>query len=191
MSPNIAAPNAGTHVHGADVWSTGAIKALGEVYVRIFSEVDEMAVNRHLMSGEEFAELGRDPLMRKFVALDSAGQPVGLSCITRDVASWGLVSPRALRRRYPEAYAAGKLFYVGFVGVLPGNPGVFPQLLEAMSDWGGRGNGEVYVMDFCGYNVDLLKIPTLGVRALRSFDDRAQAEMIDRQEFWAVDFQSR
>jgi hypothetical protein len=130
------------------------------LYQKCFTQINNQAAMRHLMYWEEFLDMATDSAVEKHVAWATqkhvAGidrKMVGLSAITNDLISWPLISPAYFRRLWPEQAEAGKLWYVGFVGVLPEGQmsGTFARLLESMTK-GRRGTGDLFFMDFCSRN---------------------------------------
>jgi hypothetical protein len=88
------------------------------LYVQLFTEVDELAAQRHLMTYDEFAEVYHDPRVLKFYEFDR-GSLIGMSVLTQHLDAWPLISPRFFARRWPAHYSRQAIWYVGFVGVLP------------------------------------------------------------------------
>lgn len=159
---------------------------VSQLYRDVFAEIDTLAAQRHMLSDDELSGVLANPRVQKWVALGDGG-PVGVSVITNSLHDWPLVSPRFFRRIEPERYAARKIWYVGFVGVTPGHPGVFVDLIEAMAPQVSK-EGGMAVMDFCHWNVAVRKLPAITQRILGRYDDRAAGILVDRQEFWGWTF---
>ncbi len=154
-------------------------------YQEWFSDIDTMAANRHLMTATEFQDMCNDRYIEKHVARVE-GRLVGLSVITGKLASWPLISPRFFERRWPDLYAQGRLWYIGFVGVARSAPrSVFSGLLSSMAE---RREQDTFFLDFCTHNVErgLPRHSQLALRTLGHGVPRLQ--QVDAQTFWSVDF---
>jgi hypothetical protein len=159
---------------------------LTNLYRATFAEIDELAVQRHMLSRIELRDIWADSNIQKWVAFEDTS-PVGVATITNRLGSWPLISPAYFERHFPEHYRASKIWYIGFVGVKPGHPGVFSDLITSMAPQVRDGDG-MAVMDFAHYSVAVRKIDQATDRILKRFDPRASGMEIDAQRFWAWTF---
>jgi hypothetical protein len=152
------------------------------LYVDLFTEVDELAAQRHLMTPAEFADVYADEDVLKFYAVDDKGTPIGMSVLTRRLEAWPLISPRFFARRWPELYQRQAIWYIGFVGVLPKHVHAFRQLVSDMYPFV-IGTAGVAVMDFCTYNVTARRLPEVTLRLLGRLNPAAGMHVLDTQSF--------
>lgn len=159
-----------------------------DMYVATFAGIDELAIQRHLMTFDEFEQAVMDERIDKYVAR-ADGEIVGLGMQTNDLEAWSLVSPRVFARRWPDLYEAHRIWYVGFVGVAPGWQGstLFRDLIVAMAEPAVKADG-MSVMDFCAHNVDERQLPRASQALLRRVYPDARGALLDRQEFWGFRF---
>lgn len=158
------------------------IEEAWDLYRRLFTDVDELAAQRHLMTYEEFAEVYHDPRVLKLYEFDDSGHLIGMSVLTQHLDAWPLISPRYFARHYPSHFHRQAIWYVGFVGVLPRYPHVFRSLVERMYPPVIATNG-VAVMDFCAYNLNVRRLPAITLRLLGSINSAASMEIADSQTF--------
>lgn len=83
------------------------------LYRSTFSDLATRAVARQLLHEEEFMEEMLDPRVMKYLAW-SDGEVVGMSTLTRDLASVPWISPDYFAHHYPEHTARNAVFYLGF-----------------------------------------------------------------------------
>jgi hypothetical protein len=169
---------------GAEAWS---------LYEATFTQINELAAQRHLMTLDEFYAVARDKRIRKFIAHDGTlDRMVGLSTITNDLEAWPLISPPYFRKNWPDHYAREAVWYIGIVGVHPNWPGahVFSALIKAMSPLVFESDG-LAVMDFCAWNEDLRQMPrvtTALLKRLYPVGSNVQGERVDAQSTWVYRF---
>lgn len=163
------------------------------MYAEIFAEVNTLAAQRHLMTEEEFGVVAKDTRVVKYVAYDQAHEDrpsplvsdmVGMSTLLNDFEAWPLLSPPYFERMFPEQYAAGELWYIGFVGVRPDTPLVFSALVREMFPVVAGG---VACMDFCTRNV-LRRLPEATLALLRRLCEETQVALLDSQGTYAYRF---
>jgi len=152
------------------------------LYLRIFTEINELAAQRHLMTADEFAAVYHDPNVLKFYIHDDAGKLAGMSVLTQDLDAWPLISPRYFARRWPEHYARKAIWYVGFVGVVPHHSHGFRELVNNMYAHV-HANAGIAVMDFCTYNMTQRRLPAITLKLLRWINPAASIETADAQTF--------
>jgi GNAT superfamily N-acetyltransferase len=160
-----------------------------KLYLQSFDELRYLAVQRHVMYGAEFDAVMADQLVDKFLLWGDDGSLQGLSTMTAHLRSMPLVSPEYFERRWPERYAAGLVFYIGFLGVHPDShgTGVFGDLVRAMTESVARREG-LAVIDVCTYNNDKLHLPR-AIRWLAStWASHVEMADIDAQTYVGYDF---
>lgn len=160
-----------------------------ELYYTAFEEINSLAVQRHMMTWEEYSDIAHDKRVSKYVAIDS-GEVVGLSTITNDLESWPLISPQYFERHYPAHYRDGRIWYVGFVCVKrdprPSRT-LFVDLIAAMYPSVIESDG-IAVMDYCSFNADVLGLPDAARNILHRINPSVRMLAIDEQSFYAYSF---
>jgi hypothetical protein len=99
--------------------------ALWKVYREAMEPTRHLAVQRHMLTREEFDALLWNAKIAKVIAYDDNGSvrlPVGLALWTRDLDAYDLIEPAYFAHRYPEATAAKKIYYTIFVVAAPWAP---------------------------------------------------------------------
>jgi hypothetical protein len=162
----------------ADAW---------KLYLQVFEPLAPLAVNRHVMTEQEFFDCAEDRRIGKYLALNTDAEVIGVGVQTNRLHAWPLISPEYFEAHWPDLYREGKIWYVGFVGVRDGAPGVFPRLLDAMSAPARDVRGMTF-MDFCSYNENALNLPAVSERILRRIHPSMSLTCVDRQGFWGADF---
>jgi hypothetical protein len=160
-----------------------------KLYLQSFDELRYLAVQRHVMYGDEFDAVMADPLVDKFLIWGVDGSLQGLSTMTAHLSSMPLVSPEYFARRWPERYQAGLVFYIGFLGVHPDShgTGVFGDLVRAMTEPVANLEG-LAVIDVCTYNKDKLHLPR-AIRWLAStWASSVEMADLDAQTYVGYDF---
>ncbi len=106
------------------------------LYQRTFAELATRAVARQVLHPEEFLDEMADPRVMKYVARDADGSVVGLSTLTKHLATVPWISPAWFARRYPEHTARDAVFYLGFtlVDTSVRRGRVFQAMLHAVID---------------------------------------------------------
>ncbi|WP_369812603.1 GNAT family N-acetyltransferase [Kineosporia sp. A_224] len=157
------------------------------VYERAFGPLRARAVQRHLMHRHEFDEVLSDPRVDKYVAVDGS-RVVAMATLTNDLSAVPLISPEYFQTRWPEHYAAGHVWYVGFLGIDPDyrRTSVSALLIRAL---GARAavTGGVVGVDICDFNEETLRL----ARSIRTLGRVVSAESVlhrlDAQTFWAYE----
>jgi hypothetical protein len=168
-----------------DITDDAEAHSLWDFYLKVFGPLAKLAVNRHVMTRAEFDGMLSDRRIEKHIAMNDLGRVLGFSVITNRLDRWPLVSPEYFAARHPREYAAGHIWYVGFVGTLPNGLSVFQGLLDSMT--AGRRDNGLFYMDFCAYNVDR-RIVALCERRLAGIDSRVTMRRADDQSFWLTTF---
>jgi hypothetical protein len=85
------------------------------LYLETFGELAIRAVNRHLLRREEFMAVMVDPRIDKIVIEDdAAGEVIAMCTLTRHLETVDWVSPEYFAHHYPDHWARGAVFYLGF-----------------------------------------------------------------------------
>lgn len=160
-----------------------------DIYVACFSEINSQAANRHLMYRHEFAEVMADERVPKFLALDDAGEPVGLATFSNCLEAFPLIAPEYFERRWPDAYAARRIFYAGFVGVLerarttPAFAEFFAEFYRITEPVDG-----LVALDICTRNEQVHHLPrAIDLMLRRLSGGQSRHERVDTQSFWLYD----
>ena len=160
-----------------------------KLYLQSFDDLRYLAVQRHVMYGDEFDAVMADPRVDKFLVQGDDGSLQAISTMTSDLRSMPLISPEYFARRFPERYQARLVYYIGFLAVHPDShgSGVFGDLVRAMTEPVAIAEG-LAVIDVCTYNKERLHLP----RAIRWLASTwaAHVEMadLDAQTYVGYDF---
>lgn len=171
-------------VHTLDVLPPDQVVTAYEAYAEVFHPMRYLAAQRHLMTFTEFSEVASDARVTKYLAYDSDGRLVGLSTLLNDLDAWPLLEPEYFRHHFPEQHAAGQVWYIGFVGTVPGALHVFTALVYEMLP---RVAGGIACMDFCTANVKR-RLPDVTLVALLRKEPAVQVAKLDGQHTYAFRF---
>ncbi len=163
---------------------------LWSLYRRAFDSLRTRAAQRHIMSRAEFDEQMSDERIDKIVVRDRTYdlRPACLSLMTNQLDAVSLVSADFYRKRWPEQYQDGRVWYVSFVAVAPEyqGTGVMATLIEHVCDVGGRLGG-VFALDICDYNERSFGLPAEITRVGRQFNPGVEQKRLDAQVYWAYE----
>ncbi|GAB3248500.1 pyruvoyl-dependent arginine decarboxylase [Nocardioides dilutus] len=101
-----------------------------ELYRDTFGQMETQAVARQLLHESEFIEEMLDSRVMKYVAWSADGEAIGLTTLTRDLATVPWISPAYFAHHYPDHHARDAIFYLGFTLVHPDHQGA--QIFKAM-----------------------------------------------------------
>ncbi|WP_345499895.1 hypothetical protein [Nocardia callitridis] len=87
------------------------------LYEREFGALRTKAIARQVLHAEEFREEMVDPRVHKHVARTGTGEPIGVTTLTRHLATVPWISPEYFAARYPEHAARDAIYYAGFTVV--------------------------------------------------------------------------
>lgn len=160
-----------------------------QVYTDAFEELNAMAMQRHLMTYDEFTVVMTDPRVDKILTLDDTGALAGVATFTRDLDAVPLIAPPYFERRWPQQYAQKRIWYIGFVAIAPAaqDSQVFLETFEEYYRIAEAENGLI-AMDICAHNDEvrhLGRVIALQVRRLSG--GVSKAEPVDKQTFWIYD----
>jgi hypothetical protein len=102
-----------------------------DLYVAAFEPLRTRAAARQVLNLHEFAQEMSDPRVDKYVVWDEDARgverAVALTTFTNDLSTVPWIEPAYYEHRYPEHFARGAVFYLGFTLVHPGlhQAGVF------------------------------------------------------------------
>jgi hypothetical protein len=161
---------------------------LWDMYCTAFEQINRLAVQRHLMTRDEFEDMLADKRVTKYVTVDQAKwRPAAMAVITNDLSAWPLISPDYFEYRWPALYAQRRIWYCGFVATAQGEDrppaGVFGDLIATMAEPIVAARG-VCAMDYCAVNVTR-NLPALSDLLLRRRYPSEVHERIDQQSFYA------
>jgi hypothetical protein len=159
------------------------------LYSDVFDELRYRAVQRHVLHRAEFDAVMADPRVGKHLAVDDGGALRGLSTYTNDLAAVPLISPDYFRRRWPELYDQGRIWYCGLVAVLPGtdSSGVFTGLIESMYRLTEADDG-IVAIDLCRYNEETLRMSRAIRLLLHRLSGGVRGTRLDQQSYWVYEF---
>jgi hypothetical protein len=164
-----------------------------DLYRHAFGDLEKRAVARQLLHREEFFEEMHDPRVRKYVAWSDDGEPIGMSTFTNQLETVPWISPAYFEHHYPEAFARGAIYYVGFslVRRTERRGRVFEEMVRRMAE-GLADKRAVVGWDVCAFNDEEggLSFGEMATRLLNREDDVA-VERIDRQTYYVGTFQPR
>ncbi len=163
-----------------------------DLYRNLFTPINHLAAQRHLMTYDEFMTVMGDPMVTKYVAFSEAsGWVCGIGALTPYLESVPLVSPEFYRARYGELVDQRRLFYVMFIGVETeaAGPGGYADLLREMTPPVADAHG-VAALDLCARNLVDRRLGEATHRIL----DRAHPGVVytidDHQTFVSYDYRN-
>jgi len=158
-----------------------------DLYIAAFTPLQTNAAARHMLTAEEFAAEMTDERIDKYVAWDADGEPVALTTLTTDLAAVPWISPHYFAARYPEHYARGALYYLGYTLVHPDNErsGVFARIAARIVRRLTEARA-VCAFDVCGYNDGVHQIGRSIAALSRSLD--MEMDTVDVQTYYAAAF---
>jgi len=169
--------------------STDARPEAWRLYTEVFDDLRFRAVRRQVMYRPEFDSVMTDRRVSKCLAQDDGGGLRGLSTFTNDLAAVPLISPEYFERRWPDRFAARRIWYCGFVAVRPGteNSGVFAALVEAMYRAAAPQDG-IIGLDLCRHDDQVSKVSRAVRLMLHRLSGDVRAQRADEQAYWLYEF---
>jgi hypothetical protein len=163
------------------------IRPLYELYLSIFEDVNEVAVQQHVMQSDDFSSVMQDERIKKFITRNDS-EITGIGTLSNYLETHPLLSLNYFMRRWPKHYEQRRIWYVGFIGVTKDarKSDAFPLMLKAMT--AGRANC-LFGMDYCRYNEDVLQLPRVTRLMLKRMHSVVNQERIDTQSFWIYNFE--
>lgn len=161
------------------------LSATWEMYTEAFEPMRTKAAQSHVMRYEDFRDLMGDERVDKVLvqSTDVTRTPLGLACVTNDLAALSLIEPRYFEARHPELYAANHVWYVAFVcvrqvGIRP-PADTFGRIINRMAEPIRPVQGVCY-MDYARCNVE----NGLALKARKLLGSNCAMERADAQETW-------
>lgn len=161
------------------------IETLYPGYVSACEPLRTRAAARHVLDAEEFRAEMTDSRVEKFVVRDRDEMPVGLTTITNDPSAIPWISSQFYSTRYPDVFARGVLFYLGYIVVVKTHrrSGAFRLMTEHVNRRLSESKG-VLAFDFCGYN----DTQGIGRFAHKLLPLSGQIDALDVQSYYSADF---
>lgn len=159
--------------------------ALWAEYYEAFSPLEELALLCHLYSRETFDALLQNPNIVKIVGWQDE-KPVGLSMVTNHLELVPQISPKFLRRRYPEQAERNAIFFAIMLFVSTGlrSRTLFARLSVSTCQLTAASAG-VIVMDVSDHILKTHAWDTK-LQTVASMYRGADLARIDDQSYWAV-----
>jgi GNAT superfamily N-acetyltransferase len=160
---------------------------LYDMYRAAFVPLHSRAALGHLLPRDKFDEGLLAPTINKIIAWDHKDRAIGMTTLTSDLTTEH-ISEYFYAERFPEEYARGELFYLGYLLVRPDaqRGGVLAHLVKTVVSYISAAGG-VVAFDVCKFNDDTFKfaqICALLARRIRPSSITA----IDVQTYYAVSF---
>jgi len=182
-------PGAGMSVKVVDTVQEDLMQEVWDVYYNAFNELNALAVQRHLLYRSEFDEVMIDGRVQMYLCLADDGSVCGVSTFTNDLDAVPLISPAYFQRRWPEHYAAKRIWYCGFLAIEKSRRAAlaFPEIIEAMYLSASMNNGIIGV-DFCRFNDEGRHISRALELKLHRLSGTVSRERLDEQAFYLYEF---
>jgi len=160
------------------------------LYIDVFADLAAAAVQRHVMYHGEFVEVMGDKRVDKYLAHDDGGKLVGLATFTNDLDAVPLISPAYFQRHWPDLYAQGRIWYIGFVAVSRTGRAMnaLAGLVEAMYAAVTSSGGGLVGLDVCRYNSEVRHVAQGVGWLVRRLDAGVRVERADEQSYWLYEF---
>lgn len=164
--------------------------AFYDLYRESFGVLETRAVARQLLHRDEFMEEMHDARVHKYVAWSDDGEPIGLSTLTRHLETVPWISPAYFRHHYPDVFARGAVYYIGFTLVRPAHrqARVFQAMVHRMGEVLAEA-GAVVGWDICAFNDDGFSFGEHAARALGQTGD-VTVVPVDRQTYYVGTFRT-
>ncbi len=153
------------------------------LYRLAFNPLKKLSAARQVLSEAEFHEQMIDARVDKYVAWDGAGEPVGLSTLTRALSAVPWISPEYFAERFPEHWARNAVYYLGFTLTHPSQR--HQRFLETIVRIGmdqAITDRAVIAYDVCAYNSGLIRFDERLTALLASIPG-ARVERLDAQYY--------
>jgi pyruvoyl-dependent arginine decarboxylase (PvlArgDC) len=154
-----------------------------QLYLDTFGPMETEAVARQVLHESEFIEEMLDPRVLKYVAWSEDDEVIGMTTLSSDLSTVPWISPAYFEHHYPEQYARGAVYYLGFTLVHPDHRGkhLFHAVLAPMWDLV-QEQRPVVAWDMCLAN-DQLGLGGSAGKLIETFAD-VTFEQIDRQNYY-------
>ena len=164
-------------------------QAMWQVYERAFAHLRTTAVQRHVKTRAEFDATLQDKRVLKYVVADEAGKICALASVTNEIEAEPLLSPDYFAHRWPELYAARRIWYVGFLAVEPDyqGTGAFTDIIYEIGRVAAEAGGLV-LLDVCRRVEEIYRLPPIVGRYARSHVPAVRTLRLDEQTYYAYEF---
>jgi hypothetical protein len=170
------------------VIDTARAEAFFALYALAFSPLKSRSAARQVLTQAEFLAQMADRLVDKYIAWDSEGEPVGITTLTKHLASVPWISPEYFAAHYPEAWARNAVYYLGFTLTHPRlRQQRFLETIIGMGIGALSAERAVIAYDVCAYNNTALRFSER-IEDLLGRYPQAQLAAIDTQLYYAVRF---
>lgn len=143
------------------------ILVFSELYEAAFGGLRTRSIARQVLTEAEFHQQMTNSAVRKYIAWDAAGDPVGMCVLTTDLTTVPWISPEYFAARYPEHWERRAIWYINFLLAHPSQR--HNRFLDHIIDVGVGElveQGAICAYDMCQYNDTELG---LGRRVAESF----------------------
>jgi hypothetical protein len=158
------------------------------LYTVAFHPLKTRSVARQVLSWREFYEQMRDERVVKYVARGATGEALGLTTLTNQLDSVPWISPEYFAERYPEQWARGAVYYLGFTLAHPSQRHL--RFIETIIMVGIRSlvpERAVVAFDVCAFNNQALHFTERVASALLPIPS-AQLDLVDTQFYSTITF---
>ena len=158
-----------------------------ELYLGAFGPLRTRAAARQVLDEDEFFTEMVDPRVWKYVVYDAAGQPVGLTTLTKHLETVPWISPEYYEARYPQHFARQAVFYLGFTLVAKGarHLSSFATMLDAVAQRVIADRG-VCGYDICAFNNEAMRFD-VNIEAMLNRAAHIPVERLDSQTYYVAD----
>jgi hypothetical protein len=163
----------------------GMSHRLWDVYRNAMEPTRADAVQRHMLTREEFDAVCWNTNLTKVVARESDGSIVGLSVYTNQLDAYDWIEPAYFEKRWPEQYKANAVFYIIFVVTNGSAPGTFEALVSTMGKAIAAAEG-IGALDWSSARIE--RGLDRAARAIISKHMPLSDETVDRQQFHTYTF---
>jgi len=158
------------------------------LYTLAFSPLKTRSAARQVLTRTEFLAQMTDRLVDKYIAWDPDGEAVGMTTLTRHLASVPWISPDYFAAHYPEEWGRNAVYYLGFTLIHPRlRQQRFLETIIAVGIGALSAERAVIAYDVCAYNNTALRFSERIEDLLRRYP-QAQVAAIDTQLYYAVRF---
>ena len=159
---------------------------LWELYIANLEPLSDFALQKQYSEHDEMIALFANPKVVKIIAR-AEGRPVGLAIVTNSLEDVPEISPRFLRRRYPDSAARDAIFCGMYVIVDPHHRGIslFHRLYIELWQVVAKSSG-VLIFDTCEFNRELFDVDSLAQRIASAFPNSSVTH-VDRQTWYAAE----
>jgi len=183
-----------------DRWRTDLIVEAGsatlddlwDVFIRSLDHLRERSPIKQVVSRAQFDEMFADPRIIRVALRDIQADDrlVGLTLVSNDLSALPEPSADYFRARWPEHYAAGRVWYVSYVVVIPEYVGTSAgaSMIGFCLDLVSEEQGGVFGLDVCETNEERVQFARSVPRiADRLFRKRLEGHRLDSQLFFAYE----